>query len=387
MQTKTKSRKISSGTRSCAFKRTREFIHKIRDGRAPDKALTSCLGDEPGFLNVKFPDIITEYDVIDRDEFYEFNDIDKQLSWQHLYDSAKNYCRLLGKEFNPELTGNIHGDILAIYKELKFALPENQELNIDVNLHPVKFLYFIVHGQGEFPDQFLFLPLKPVGLMPPELAELFIEFVRFYSYSQSVPLPDEHMDYDYIVTSLFPEYLEFPDEAHEHDIEIAKNYAEGIIPETFKKLSKMVPLDPVDIRNKCREAIVKFQGKDLQIIESMLEGIELFGSGTIGEFGTYDAEKDSLSDEYNHYQSKVEFQRTLAIIWDDEDMAGDYLQEAINNDIGEFGCNGPNEYLMIYPDTQKPLVFSDYPMQFYKWFVKLFEILDEYEQNNGNADQ
>ena len=163
MQVTTKNRRIPSAARQRSADGKAIYLQQVWSKQPEEKTFTSSLGLGPGILNTRFSHIIAESDIIDRDELYDLNDIDKEYSLQYLFDSAKNYCQLLGKGFNPKMTGNYHLDVLAVYSELANALPANYSLNIDVKTGTSKHLVFIIYSSGDFPDQFFFLPLCRIG--------------------------------------------------------------------------------------------------------------------------------------------------------------------------------------------------------------------------------
>ncbi len=377
MQTETQNRRISPATGTGINERKRPVRNTVRGKRTSQKAFSSNLTTGPGILNELFMNIIPPTDLTERNDLIRTGNIDLGGSIRYLFDSAGNYCRLLNRELKITLTGKPFEDILNLYTELDRVLPDNQEINIDARDN--RFV-FIVYGQCEFPEEFVFLPVKNIEKMSPQMAEIFMEFVAFFSASQGISLPQDQMDYDYMINCWIPEVFANAGEYDETEIKEVKKYISGNIPDVFNSIYN-ISISAGSLLEKCKKEFKSANGTDKDLLDTIIEGIPLLESGSMDKY-SYSPEMDALG-EYEYYGgSPVEFERTLAIIWDDIDLIGQNLQDFLNTDIGELGCNGPTQFLILSPNTKETLHLSDYPMQFHRWLCKLYEKLEDYEQNN-----
>lgn len=384
MQTETKQRRISKAAGESIAQGKAEFKHNNRSQGSSETAISSGFNLGPDILNTQFKNILSESEIKDRKDLFERHDIDAGFSVMFLYDSAKNYCELIGKKFELQLEFNAESDsylnIILIYNELDAALPKDHHLNIDCNTETGS-LFFVVYGeQPGFPDQFIFLPIKNVQRMAKPMADTFLEFIKYFSQSQGILGPGDHQDIDYIIDGYIPNELEMWEEEHDEENRTDyEMYTEGEIPAMFDAIDH-IETNAETILNKCLEIRPTLTGIDLELIDIMIEGIPILNSGCLASFG-YPCDKDSLNDDAYSGET-VEFERTLAILWDDSDWFGELLQESINNDLAEFGADRPSEFLLLSPNTKEPLQPSDYPVKFYNWFCKLYEKIESYEPTN-----
>jgi hypothetical protein len=376
-QTKTHKRTVSKRAWSGPVKGKTGLINRARSKRASKAALSSWSDLGPGILNYEFPAIISE---TNRDSLFSEIDVDGEKSCKQLYDSALNYMHLLGNESIIPLTGNKYEDIIIIYNALKSALPGGQKLNID---DYKKELSFEIYDECEgFPEVFTFLPVNAVQRMSTSMADLFLEFVKFYASSQGILGHSDHGDIDYILEEYIPQELEgWKEEGHDKDGRANfEKYLSGYIPELFKAIESISTTSEI-LLQKCLDIRSSVTGTDLILLDVIIEGIPLLDSDSITRYSysdNFDDEQEYDCDEV----TPVEFDRTFAIIWDSKDWFCDCLEEWINNDINEFGCQGATSWNIILPETTKLFTLSEYPVKFYEWYCKLYETLELYELNN-----
>ena|GEM_PF-3739804 len=377
MQIETKHRRISPGFRASILARKKQVTDTTRSQRTSKEAFSSGCSIGSSILNETFNSII--HSSSERVRMFREHNLKLEDSVKYLFNSAKNYCQLLNKDFKTTLTGNHYTDIFRIYQELDASIPSTHELNIDACEGDGGHLFFTVYATSKFPDQFVFLPLKFIDHMSSTMAGIFKEFVALFSQSQYINVPGDNEDYDYIVECWLPEEL-YNDELDEQCKDLAKEYTDGRIPELFREINN-IEVDSKRLLEKCMTPNKSLNNKDKELLSVIVSGISLMENNSLGRFD-YSEDRDSLGEFEYDGRAMVEFDRTLAVLWDDDDFIGQNLQEFINCDIGEFGCSGPTQYIILSPETKETLSVSEYPMQFHKWFCELYEKLEAYEQHN-----
>ncbi len=368
---KKKHRAVSQPTRGGIDTRTKPLRYSAWNS-GEVKTDTPQGGDGNGFLNCEFHDIVSPEMEYQRNETLSSVLSFNVTNTDFLYNSALNYCHLLGKKFDPELTGKYYDDLIRIYNEFDRQIPDKYSLNFDVVDNE---LYFVIYANSDFPNQFVFLPIKNIELMEPKMAKIFKQFVSYYSKSQGILFHGQHMDIDYIVDVWFGEILEYSTEYDEEDIRVAKMYTEGKIPDLFNEISR-ISITPGVLEKECKAIYNEVSSQDQELLNIILKGIPLLSSQRMDSF-SYRPDEQNIS----YDNGSVEFERILAIIWD-EDYLWDQLVRVINSELGEFGGGEPVQCMRLDPSTEELLQISDYPMKFYDWFIELIEKINKYEPAN-----
>lgn len=369
--TETKNRTLSPHVGGSTLVRENALRISARNERSGRKGFASGCGLGSGILNKRH--YAKKGGSIG---CFDGNEVDIELSVDFLYKSALNYCKLLGKELKFKPNGKPFEDIHDIIIAFNKVLPDNQTAIVDYNNHNC--LLFRVFTSDDFPDVFVFLPVCNILKMSEPMQEIFRHFIRHYCTSQVIPIGDNHMEYDWVVNEHLEEQLCDPEffGTEVEDIEFIKSYKEGIVFKTMKEISE-TKTTPKVVEEKLKTRSRKLSKKDRNLLKVMREGMPLLESGTIGSYGFtpyFDEINNSVMDS-----SAVDFEQTLGVFWSTDDPVAAIIEEGINVNINEYGCEKPGENMILSPITKEPLVSSNYPMKFYKWYCKLFEAVTDYE--------
>lgn len=370
MQAETRHKRFSYCTGKHPDARKRPVSNRNRNGRAPKKAhpVLGALGT--GILSVRFePYPLTVAGVsVDIPSLESKIDIDESLV--NLFDTADSYFSLMGKTLKTKRTGDFRVDIPKLYIEFKEALPKGVEINIDVCYDNL--LGFELYScRYDFPEEFIWFPVNGISKMSEPVAAIFKRFVSFFSSSQEIPFPEQNNELDYI--------LEDPDSyacGRNEFIELATRYKEGDIHELFAEILDM-STSSEEIKTLCDNLDYQsISSKEKDIVDCIRRGLILLEEDCITHYNYRELESGICYDIYEEDIYPVEFNRTVAIVYDSSDDMANSMGEELNCMIREYGCYSPACHAEIWPLTNELFLPSDYPIRFYRFINDLIFKLD-----------
>lgn len=275
-----------------------------------------------------------------------------QENYMYLYESAKNYAKLLGKEFSPEADPN---NFTALYRRFAKILPESHELDLTAEEDD---LYFIV-TDNRADELTYFIPLKIIGESKGRLKNLYHSFFALFRKYQAVTPFDKN--------TLLRHYVRDSAVKNRKEWETTKyRYTKGKISRIFESLWEEPEFNPEELIQQIRTYKAR-KVKTKTLLKLMQEGLELFEKGNI-----FDHRCSPIEDQY-YYESycPVDMRNLISFIYDPDDMMTHQLTEFIKEEAEEQGYEFLiSEYKRLSPHDEKPLEESHFLISFMNWIKR-----------------
>ena len=327
-----------------------------RQGSEQNKEGTQEVGKSTNdFLTAVFKPIhIADYEPLYSKENYNY-----------LYESAKNYARLLKKSFNlPKQYRNFQ----ELYETFRDLLPDKSRLEL---VQEGDYLSFQVIDDRE--EGLLYLiPCEIIDSTQGELKEIYISFFRLLRQSQGLSsLLEENPCFDMICMDLPERELTEDDDEWLH---LLANYSDGDINKTLKLIEETSDYTIGRLRNKILKYIPQSE-KEKKVLALMLEGLSLFSKKKpIVRYAFFPKEDEEYHDTY--YSLPID--RIIQIVYSTKDLLFENLFDWTCDEANQGGydiISGGD--LLITPNTDKPLKPDTYVIKFLEWLNKLcYELND-----------
>jgi len=286
-------------------------------------------------------------------------------NYNYLYDSAKNYARLLNKEFNlPKRYRNF----LELYETFRDLLPDKNRLEL---VQEGNYLSFQVIDDRE--EGLLYLiPCEIIDNAVGELRDIYICFFCLLRQTQGLSsILEENPCFDMICMDLPERELTEEDDDRLH---LLADYSDGEINKTLQLIEEPPKYTIRTLRNKIKKYEPQSNREKL-IMESMLEGLTLFSKKRqIVNYAFFPKEDEEYHDTY--YVLPID--RTIQIVYSTNDMFFDNLFDWTCDEANQGGyeiLSGGD--LLITPDTKITVTADTYVIDFLKWLNKFCRELND----------
>ena len=278
-------------------------------------------------------------------------------NYMSMYESAKNYAKLLGKTFSLEADPE---DFRKLFITLRNMLPQEHDLDLTSE---DKDLYFVV-TDDRAKDLTYFIPLKIISETQGKLQRIYRSFFALLRKWQEV---------SGFTIDTFIHYIE-------HDIsqterleweELKKEYKQGEISKIFAGLEKEPEYDLEELKKQ----IKAYNGRRVKtkaVLNLMSEGLELFDKGKV-----FDHYCCPLEDEY-YYESycPVDMKCLISFVYAPDDLMTRKLHRYIEDEAHEQGYEFLiYELVRLSPCTKKPLEESEFLISFMDWLKRFCDEL------------
>ena len=294
-----------------------------------------------------------------------FDPLYSKENYNYLYDSAKNYAKLLKKEFDLPRRPR---EFEKLYETFRAILPKDNRLEI---IREEDCLSFQVIDDRE--EGLLYLiPCEIIDGASGALREIYICFFRLLRRTQGlVSLLEENPCFDMLCMDLPERELTEEDSDWMH---LLADYQDGEINKTLK----LVEGAPEYSIHRLRSRILKYipqDEKEKKILELMLEGLKLFSrKKPIAGFSFFPKE-DEVYFDCNYI---VPIERIIQIVYSTNDQIFESLFDWTCDEANQGGYeifSGGD--MVLTPQTKEPLKADKYVEEFLKWLNKFcYELND-----------
>lgn len=346
MESRRKTLPVASGYWKNPFIGAGEDEHRKGSQSERSQSLKAAEKYALDFLNTRFED----YPVV------KFSDIYSEENYYYLYKSAKNYMKLLAKDFKLEPNGH---DFEELFKQFNCQLPQNQYCEL---FQKGDTIYFHV-VENSFGWELYYIPCKIIHSATGILRDIYADFFALLQHTQRLtPLKEDSL-YKIFVSDTYHSSCVDKEERKK----LTEEYESGYIGDILERIA----IEPKISITKIKNRIIKYNPRSKQesgILALMLEGLELFKrKKKIMDYNFFPYETE---DYYNNY-CPVEIYRNLMIIYDDDmvkDMIYNWTIDEANEQNTEIFSGGN---LLITPRTRTPLKVDNYVIDFFNWLKKI----------------
>lgn len=255
---------------------------------------------------------------------------------------------------------------MNLYQELDKLIGDELSVNIESN---EGCLYFNLWRYNQWGDHMLYwFPAKFVEFLNPRLQGIAKTFLHDLMKSNDFSTIIQFENYDYYMEMFEESLQEREEEESKHSLALLPSYGkEGDIFNFLRDLETQRPY-----RN-LRAALERYKpqdGRELRLVELMLEGLQFIGKRTPSIM-------DFAYDPY--YESEPDFnpvclQEQVCFIYD-SDTVTEYIQEWLNANSQESYDIVPTTCLALSPKTNRLFDLDPYPDQFMKWADKFLYLI------------
>lgn len=283
-------------------------------------------------------------------------------NYTFLFESAKNYCSMIDKEFDLVPDGK---SFRKLYETFNRLLPNKQILYIVEEEGRLQ--YKIVQSMRD--NTLYYIPACILNKTKGRLKNITACFLQHLHRSQKL----DNIKNTYHWESFENDYEEYRDseELDEEYLGYLKDYLHG-------KISKYLDLATAKPTLELYELVDLIQSykprrkKDRELIELIEEGIYLLDQNKC--IMHYAEAPEGCNEECE----PIRADELIMIIYDD-DIICQYMIENVNTSSQEsdseyFSCGE----LLITPDTEMPFEADDYAIHFIEWLAKFIAKLYEY---------
>lgn len=317
-----------------------------KQGSEKNKEVTPQTGKPTNdFLNTVFKPIhIADYEPL----------YDKE-NYNYLYDSAKNYARLLKKDFN---LPKEYRNFLKLYETFRDLLPENNRLEL---VQDGNYLSFQVIDDRE--EGLLYMiPCEIIDSAQGELREIYICFFCLLRQTQGLSsLLEENCCFDMMTMELPERELTEEDDEWMH---LLADYNDGDINKALKLVDEAPKYTIRALQNKIKKYRAQHE-KKWKMLEKMLEGLKLFSKKKrIVNYAFFPKEDEEYHDTYY----AVPIDRIIQIVYSTSDQFFENLFQWTCEEANQGGydiLSGGD--MLITPDTKITVTPDEYVINFLKW--------------------
>lgn len=287
----------------------------------------------------------------------EFSSVYSSENYIYLYNTAKNYAKLMGQELDlqPDVI-----DFEGLYKTFDKVLPKEDYLDIINDEDKLKFMIYDNSEEGLL----YYIPCYVIDEAEGHLRDIYISFFSLFQTTQGLTSLVNNVVFEYTSEEL-PENVEEIDEDDDW-IVLLNRYLNGDIADTLCSINKKSKYSISGLMQKIKKYKPKSE-RERKILELMHEGLKLFKSGNSILHYAYQPVTDDEDQEYN----QVEMDRIILVVYDESDLVTENMFDWVSQEANENGYEFLSAgYLELTPDTNTLLKKDTYVKDFLNWINK-----------------
>lgn len=308
-------------------------------------------------------------------------EIDAYANIEYLAKGTYAYCLLHNGSFEFQPSGNPLHDLWALFQTILRCKPEDREVTIDYDFNATRFV-FVEYEMCEFDyNTLFFLPVKFYEKLPDSLKPLVADCLGYLISCCNLSLPSDHMDLSFALGEWGEE--EILDALNNDDdeeytrlyLETMESYKNGSIAATIEAISHF-PTDLKAMYGRLESAIAEYDGKPLgELLKTIKDGILLNQHDQIINY--FNTPSSCNLPDYSDEESKIDFERLFAVVYDFVDPIAERAMDCINSDAGNLEIQGLYDKQIIDINVKKDLQVSEFSKKWCTWFSNLCAAIEE----------
>lgn len=294
-------------------------------------------------------------------------------TYYYVFDTIKNYFKLLNKPFQFNITNSYNNDMMNLINELNVALDNNMHCVIDVNnrYENKKVLLYNITKWEEY--SFFWMPTKWITeIEDKEFQYLAFTFMKHFIESQKMMTINESRIFEVIESD-----LEHAKEKDENDYGFQKEVYGDYV--TDGKIYNFInSLKEKTYDNNIVEKILNHKPKNKykKIHNILVEGLQ-FISNDPETFNNsiFNYYYDYYYDDSCTYENNVHAEEIIMICYDNSGSFEEMMSKDVNSYIEYSYSLLPCENVEITPNTKELFTPSTYLQEFNNWAINFINEL------------
>lgn len=294
-----------------------------------------------------------------------------------LESCVKQYGIVHNATFDFQRTANPMHDLSVLFSIVQSMKPEDVEVAIDYD-DSLEQLVFVEYRECDF-DYYtvFFLPVSFVEKLPEDLKSLAEKLCGYVSTVCGLNAPEDHMDLSFALGMWDNDLEEDMDsEDFKEYNKYIQDYRKGHIHNLIDRCTQY-PNDEKALRAELSQKIKKYDGSHLgEMLKLFEEGFSLIDKDSLQRYylnpnrcwiPEYDTGEDSMLDQ----------DRLFAVVYDMDDPIADRAVDCLNSEAGSLELCAFYDRRVITDNLTEPMMKSDFPIEWCKWFGRLTQALDK----------
>ena len=299
----------------------------------------------------------------------EIDPLFKEVNYRYLYDSARNYAKLLGMaldvEYDPADFGRLHDSFYNLLCGNNNV--DNMYLTVEEKRGGLRFRL----SYRTWLDCLYFIPAGVVDKVKGKLRTILLEFMRHIVQRHKLSMFFQTPDFDWL-----EEIVENDDrnEMEEDFLACYRSYTEGAAMKTLKMVDAKPGLS-VEELTAMVESYKAVNVKDRMVFESIRGGLPYIQKDCRSVFSYFPYEED----EYGQYPITAD--RMIVVMYGNDDHMCEWISEALESESNS-GSSIPEinkGTIRLTPNTRKAIVHDAYTDDFLSWLNEFIKALQQYD--------
>ena len=285
-----------------------------------------------------------------------------ETSYRYLYDSAKNYAGLVGRELDLEYNPK---DFNSLYRAFSDGLLDDDE---QVYIHEKDMRPYFTITKTVCENTLIYIPASCIDVAKGWFREILLSFFSHLEKAQRMENFSISSDYDCFNGEL--EYFEDnPEEVGDSEFaQLLKEYISGHIKELFEEIAATPKYDLPALSKLIMEYSPDEKERDLFL--QVKEGMKFLHPGNPMIY-QIDQEIDEFTEGF------IPREQIMRILYSNDDITR-WIIEGINDCSQGHGSYVKLGEKVITPKTKRPVTIDKHVGHFFKWVLKFIETIYDY---------
>lgn len=289
-----------------------------------------------------------------------------EASYRYLYESAKNYAGLVGREWKLKYDPKDFRSLDVAFSKTILEKDEYANIN-EKNMRPYFTIYKILCK-----NTLIYIPASCIDIAEGQFREILVSFLSHLEKAQNMDNFINSNDFEYLKDEL--DYYEYnPKEAEDNAFaDQCKAYVSGHVKEVFEEIGAKPKYDFPALEKHINEYSPNERECDLLV--QLKDGVRYLKSGNSMMYRIEQELDEDYTDDEDYSLSQ---QQIMRIVYDDDEILS-WVIEGINNISQGYGSYVKLGEVHISPTTKRPIQYDKDAHHFFNWVLKLIETIYDY---------
>lgn len=292
-------------------------------------------------------------------------------NYDFLYQSARNYSRLLGSSF--DLTGQ-EKDFAGLFRYFENRLPQGQHLLL---IEKGKSLSFkLMFGSDFLTGEVFFIPIEILNRTEGTFRDILLTFFQLFQQMHKLERKEHLYDYEMIVDGYLDDRYEKDDDPKTEAF--LKAYRDGYINDTFSLVYQQSSRSSGELE-KLIESYTPKNDREENLLKSIKQGINIIDMNK----NIFDYVRRPGKDDENFQDADdeciIEAERMIRFVYSGNDYVSESFLECLNAESADSASEYfPRNSPVLTPETDC-LIEVDFVECFFTWLMEFIKSLYDYE--------
>lgn len=285
-----------------------------------------------------------------------------EASYRYLYDSAKNYASLVGREWELEYNPKDFNSLYDMFS--KSILDDDEQVYIrERDMRP----YFVI-TKTVCENILIYIPASCIDVAKGRFREILLSFFSHLEKAQRMENFNMSSDYE-LFNGELESFEDNPKEMGDNEFaQLLKEYISGHITELFDEIAAAPKYDLPALSKLIMEYSPDEKERDLFL--QVKEGMKFLRPGNPMIY-QIDQEIDEFTEGF------IQREQIMRILYSNDDVTR-WIIEGINDCSQGYGSYVKLGEKVITPKTKRPIEIDKHVDHFFKWVLKFIETIYDY---------